>query len=39
MARRKIKDAKDLSTQELICFKGYAKATYMNDGRTFEEVI
>lgn len=35
MATRKIKDAKDLSTNELIYFKGHAKATYMSDG-TFE---
>ena len=36
---RKIKDAKDLSTNELIYFKGHAKATYMSDGRTVEEAI
>lgn len=36
---RKIKDAKDLSTNELIYFKGHAKATYMSDGRTVEESI
>lgn len=36
---RKIKDAKDLSTNELIYFKGHAQATYMSDGRTVEEAI
>ena len=39
MATRAIKDAKDLSTNELIYFKGHAKATYMSDGRNVEEVI
>lgn len=39
MATRKIKDAKDLSTNELIYFKGHAKATYMSDGRTVEDAI
>ncbi|MBR5796171.1 MAG: hypothetical protein IKY26_08490 [Erysipelotrichaceae bacterium] len=39
MAIRKIKDAKDLSTNELIYFKGHAQATYMSDGRTVEEAI
>ena len=39
MATRKIKDAKDLSTNELIYFKGHAKATYMSDGKTVEEAI
>lgn len=39
MATRQIKDAKDLSTNELIYFKGHAKATYMSDGRTVEEAI
>ena len=39
MATRKIKDAKDLSTDELIYFKGHAQATYMSDGRTVEEAI
>lgn len=39
MATRKIKDAKDLSTNELIYFKGHAKATYMSDGRTVEEAV
>lgn len=36
---RKIKEAKDLSSGELIYFKGHAKATYMSDGRTVEDVI
>ena len=39
MTTRKIKDAKDLSTNELIYFKGHAQATYMSDGRTVEEAI
>lgn len=39
MATRKVKDAKDLSTNELIYFKGHAKATYMSDGRTVEDAI
>lgn len=36
---RKIKDAKDLTTGELIYFKGHAKATYMSDGKTVEDAI
>lgn len=39
MATRQIKDAKDLSTGELIYFKGHAKATYMSDGTTVEDAI
>ena len=39
MSTRKIKDAKDLTTNELIYFKGHAQATYMSDGRTVEEAI
>lgn len=39
MATRQIKDAKDLITNELIYFKGHAKATYMSDGRTVEEAV
>ena len=39
MATRKVKDAKDLETNELIYFKGHAKATYMSDGRTVEDAI
>lgn len=39
MVTRKIKDAKDLSTNELIYFKGHAQATYMSDGRTVEEAV
>lgn len=39
MAIRQIKDAKDLSTNELIYFKGHAQATYMSDGRTVEDAI
>lgn len=36
---RKVKNAKDLSTNELIYFKGHAKATYMSDGTTVEDAI
>ena len=39
MATRQIKDAKDLSTNELIYFKGHAQATFMSDGRTVENVV
>ena len=39
MSTRKIKDAKDLSTNELIYFKGHAKATYMSNGTTVEDAI
>lgn len=39
MSTRKIKDAKDLSTNELIYFKSHAQATFMSDGRTVEEAI
>jgi hypothetical protein len=39
MATRNIKDAKDLSTGELIYFKGHAQATFMSDGRTVEEAV
>lgn len=39
MAMRKIKDAKDLTTNELIYFKGHAKATYMSNGKTVEDAI
>ena len=39
MATRKIKDAKDLNTGELIYFKGHAKATYMSDGTNVEDAI
>ena len=39
MSTRKIKNAKDLSTGELIYFRGHAQATYMSDGTTVEEAI
>ena len=39
MAPRKIKDAKDLSTNELIYFKSHAKATFMSDGVSVEDKI
>ena len=36
---RKVKDAKDLNTNELIYFTGHAKATYMSDGSTVEDSV
>jgi hypothetical protein len=39
MATRQIKDAKDLSTGNLIYFKGHAQATFMSDGRNVEDAI
>ena len=39
MSTRKIKDAKDLRDGFLIYFRGHAKATYMSDGSTVEDVI
>ena len=39
MATRKIKDAADHGTKELIYFKGHAKATFMSDGSTVEDAI
>ena len=36
---RKIKDAVDTTTNELIFFKGHAKSTYMSDGATVEDAI
>ena len=39
MTNRIIKDAKDLSTNELIYFRGHAKATYMSNGATVEDAI
>ena len=36
---RKVKEAKDLTTNELIYFTGHAKATYMSDGSTVEDGI
>lgn len=39
MSTRNIKDAKDISTGELIYFKGHAQATFMSDGRTVEEAV
>ena len=39
MANRLIKDAKDLKTNELVYFRGHAKATYMSDGRTVEDAV
>ena len=39
MPTRNIKDAKDLTTGELIYFKGSAQATFMSDGRTVEEAV
>lgn len=39
MAVRKIKDAKDTKSGELIYFKGHAEATYMSDGSTVSDTI
>lgn len=39
MTTRKIKDARDISTSELIYFRGHAGATFMSDGRTVEDAI
>ena len=39
MSIRQIKDAKDRISDELIYFKGHAKATFMSDGSTVEEAI
>lgn len=39
MVNRLIKDAKDLQTNELVYFRGHAKATYMSDGRTVEDAV
>lgn len=39
MSTRKIKDAKDLESNELIYFKGHAKATYMSDGTNVEDAL
>lgn len=39
MATRKIKNAKDLETGELIYFAGHAEATFMSNGKSVEEAI
>ena len=39
MANRIIKDAKDTKSNELIYFRGHAKATYMSDGLNVEDAI
>lgn len=39
MATRQVKNAKDIDSNELIYFKGHAKATYMSDGTTVEDAI
>ena len=39
MANRKIKDAKEVKSDELIYFKGHAEATYMSDGSTVENKV
>ena len=36
---RQVLDAKYLTTNEKIYFKGHAKATYLSDGRNVEEAI
>ena len=39
MSTRKIKDAQDVNTNELIYFRGHALATFMSDGSTVEDAI
>lgn len=39
MSTRKVMDAKDLDTNELIYFKGHAKATYTSNGKNVEEAF
>ena len=39
MSTRNIKDAKDLTTGELIYFKSHVQATFMSGGRTVEEAV
>lgn len=39
MATRKVKDAYDTNSNELVYFKGHAQATYMSDGTTVEDAI
>ena len=39
MTDRKIKDARDLKTDELIYFKGHAQSTFMSDGNSVEDII
>ena len=39
MTMRKIKNAVNNTTGELIYFKGHAQATYMSDGRTVEDAV
>jgi hypothetical protein len=39
MSTRKIKNARDLKTDELIYFKSHAQATFMSDGSTVEDTI
>jgi hypothetical protein len=39
MSTRKVKDAVDIKTNEVIYFKGHAKATYMTNGTSVEDAI
>lgn len=39
MSNRKVKDAVDTTTNELIYFKGHARSTYMSDGANVEDAI
>lgn len=39
MELRKVKDAKDLDTGELVYFKSHARATYLSNGMTVEDAI
>ena len=36
---RQVKDAREITTGDLIYFRGHAKATYMSDGRTVEDAL
>lgn len=36
---REVKDAREITTGDLIYFRGHAKATYMSDGRTVEDAL
>lgn len=39
MSTRKVMDATNLETNELIYFKGHAQATYMSNGKNIEEAF
>ena len=39
MSTRKVMDARDLDTNELIYFKGHAKAVYLSNGKNIEDAF